>query len=140
RKDTGNRFGIGPEDPQPDHELGLVRARAATLLMLALPGSAYLWQGEELGLPDHTTLPHEFRQDPTWFRSEGADVGRDGCRVPIPWEADDDRPTWLPRPDSYRALAADQQVGVEGSTWSLNRDALHLRRELRLGEGSLEWV
>ena len=138
-EDTGNRMNIGPKDPQPDHELGLMRANAATLLMLALPGSAYIWQGEELGLPDHTTLPDEFRQDPTWFRTKGQEIGRDGCRIPIPWEADDASPTWLPRPDSYRSLAADQQVGVPGSTWSFYRDALRLRRELGLGTGGIEW-
>jgi len=80
--------GIGPDDPQPDVGLGLRRARAATLQMLALPGSAYLYQGEELGLPEHTTMPHEHRQDPARPRSGHTVVGRDGCRVPIPWEAD----------------------------------------------------
>ena len=84
----GRPNGIGIGDPQPDAALGLRRARAATLLMLALPGSAYLYQGEELGLPEHTTLPDEARQDPTWERSGHTQRGRDGCRVPIPWEAD----------------------------------------------------
>lgn len=140
--------GIGPDDPQPDAVLGLRRARAATALMLALPGSAYLFQGEELGLPEHTTLPGEVRQDPSWFRTEGEDTGRDGCRVPIPWEADapsfgfgttDD--TWLPQPAVYGELARDQQEGVEGSTLELYKAALRLRREHGLGRGtSLDWV
>src|SRR5690606_10453982 len=60
--------GIGADDPQPDEELGLRRARAATLMMLALPGSSYLYQGEELGLPEHTSLDDDERQDPTWWR------------------------------------------------------------------------
>jgi alpha-glucosidase len=115
--------------------------------MLGLPGSAYLYQGEELGLPDHTTLPDAVRQDPAFFRTGGAEVGRDGCRIPLPWEAD--RPglgfgssaaTWLPQPDSYRALAADQQYGVDGSTFEMYRAALGVRRAERLGQGGLAWV
>ncbi len=80
--------GIGADDPQPDAELGLRRARAATLLMLSLPGSAYLYQGEELGLPEHTSLPDELRQDPTYLRTDHEVLGRDGCRVPVPWTAE----------------------------------------------------
>jgi alpha-glucosidase len=136
--------GIGPDDPQPDAELGLRRARAATLLMLALPGSAYLYQGEELGLPDHTELPGEVRQDPTWFRTDHEVLGRDGCRIPIPWTAEGPSlgfgptgQTWLPQPESYQALAADQQVGVPGSTLEMYRAALRLRREHALGLGSV---
>jgi alpha-glucosidase len=140
--------GIGPGDPQPDAELGLRRARAATMLMLALPGSAYLYQGEELGLPEHTTLPGEVRQDPTWFRTEGKETGRDGCRVPVPWEADapsygfgPSSRSWLPQPESYGGLARDRQEGGEGSTLEMYRAALRLRREHRLGRGdSLDWV
>ena len=79
--------GVGADDPQPDAEVGLRRARAATTVMLALPGSAYLYQGEELGLPEATQLPDEAREDPTWEKSV-AHRGRDGCRVPIPWEGD----------------------------------------------------
>ena len=75
--------GIGARDPQPDAEAGLQRARAATSLMLALPGGAYVYQGEELGLPEHTTLPDEVRQDPTYARTGGVELGRDGCRVPM---------------------------------------------------------
>jgi alpha-glucosidase len=81
--------GIAAEDEQPDATLGLTRARAASLVALALPGSAYVYQGEELGLPEHTTLPDAARQDPTFFRTNGAEIGRDGCRVPLPWKADE---------------------------------------------------
>ncbi|QXT62282.1 glycoside hydrolase family 13 protein [Tessaracoccus palaemonis] len=139
--------GLGLRDEQPDNVIGLRRGRAATLMMLALPGSAYLYQGEELGLPDHTTLPDDVRQDPTWTRSGHTRVGRDGCRVPLPWLADAPAygfsPTgesWLPQPDSFAELAADRQVGVAGSTWTLYRDALALRRELGLGRGELTWL
>jgi len=147
RVDTANRNGVGPEDPQPDNELGLRRARAATLMMLALPGSAYVYQGEELGLPEHTMIPHELRQDPVWERSAHEQVGRDGCRVPMPWTADapglgfsPTGETWLPQPESYVRLAADQQIDVPGSTWSLYRDALALRKSHSLGSGALKWA
>jgi alpha-glucosidase len=139
--------GIGVGDPQPDRALGLRRARAATLFMLALPGSAYLYQGEELGLPDHTTLPDSARQDPTWERSGHTIRGRDGSRVPIPWKADapsygfgpSDR-SWLPQPALWAEYALDQQRGVPGSTYELYRAALRLRRQHRLGRGTLDWL
>jgi alpha-glucosidase len=140
--------GVGPGDPQPDRELGLRRARGATLMMLALPGSSYLYQGEELGLPEHTTLAPEFRQDPTFFRTNGKRVGRDGCRVPLPWEAgvgaangfNQTGKAWLPQPEIYAAYSHDQQEGIAGSTLELYKQALKLRRDLKLGEGSFEWV
>lgn len=139
--------GIGPEDPQPDMELGLRRARAAALLMLSLPGSAYLYQGEELGLPEHTTLAADDRQDPYFFNSDSGELGRDGCRIPIPWNAGNPAlgfnstgRRWLPQPPEYKALALDQQRGVTDSTYELYRSALRLRRGLRLGTGSLAWV
>lgn len=139
--------GIGSGDPQPDAALGLRRARAATLLMLALPGSAYLYQGEELGLPEHMTLPDEARQDPIWKRSDHTERGRDGCRVPIPWEADAPSygfgPTdasWLPQPPLFSEYALDRQRGVPGSTYELYRTALRLRREYGLGRGALFWL
>ena len=140
--------GVGPGDPQPDRELGLRRARGATLLMLALPGSSYIYQGEELGLPEHTTLAPEFRQDPTFFRTNGKRVGRDGCRVPLPWEAgvgaangfNSTGKAWLPQPEIYAEYSRDQQEGVTGSTLELYKHALKLRRDLKLGEGSFEWA
>lgn len=147
REPGSSHEGLGAADEQPDNVVGLRRARAATLMMLALPGSAYLYQGEELGLPDHTTLPDEVRQDPAWFRSDFTKPGRDGCRVPMPWTADapglgfsPTGRTWLPQPDSYRDAAADRQVDVAGSTWSMYRDALALRRSLGLGRGEVEWI
>ena len=140
--------GIGPNDPQPDRELGLRRARAATLFTLALPGSMYLYQGEELGLPEHTTLAPEFRQDPTFARTNGERVGRDGCRVPLPWESgvgaangfNTTGKSWLPQQEIYAEYSRDQQEGVEGSTLELYKQALALRKELKLGEGSFDWA
>ncbi|MCS5734563.1 glycoside hydrolase family 13 protein [Herbiconiux daphne] len=142
--------GIGPDSPGlPDPVVGLRRARAATAVMLALPGSAYIYQGEELGLPESIYLPDSARQDPTWFRTNGERYGRDGCRVPIPWEAG--RPTygfgpatsslsWLPQPDDWDAYARDSQDGVPGSTLELYKLALALRSKFELGTGSVEWL
>jgi alpha-glucosidase len=139
--------GIFAHDPQPDEELGLRRARAASLLMLGLPGSSYLYQGEELGLPEHTALPDDVREDPAFFRTQGAEAGRDGCRIPLPWRADAEGfgfgpsgKTWLPQPESYGRYAADVQRGVEGSTYETYRTALATRRAERLGAGTLAWV
>ncbi|GAA5210841.1 glycoside hydrolase family 13 protein [Microbacterium kyungheense] len=140
--------GIGPDSPgQPIPEVGLARARAATTLMLALPGSAYLYQGEELGLPEVIDIPGEARQDPTWFRTNGERYGRDGCRVPLPWNADapaygfnDSGASWLPQPAEWARLARDAQAGVPGSTLELYRTLLAERRARGLGAGSLEWL
>ncbi|WP_332664750.1 glycoside hydrolase family 13 protein [Aeromicrobium sp.] len=139
--------GIGADDPQPDAALGLRRARAATTVMLALPGSAYLFQGEELGLPEATRLPDEVRQDPTFARTNGESTGRDGCRVPVPWEGGvpsygfgPGDQSWLPQPPEFGVLAADRQRHVAGSTLELYRTLLAVRRELRLGRGSLTWL
>ncbi len=135
-----HRFGEGlSREETPDAELGLRRARAATLLMLALPGAAYLYQGEELGLPEVADIPDALREDPAYKRA--GVPGRDGCRVPLPWVHDAPAygfsPTgksWLPQPEAFGAVAADLQEGVDGSTLEMYRTALHLRRELRLGE------
>ena len=140
--------GIGPDSPgKPIPEVGLRRARAATSLMLALPGSAYLYQGEELGLPEVIDIPGDARQDPTWFRTAGERYGRDGCRVPIPWSADapaygfsETGASWLPQPDAWSALARDMQTSDPDSTLSLYRALLAARRARTLGAGSIEWI
>jgi alpha-glucosidase len=140
--------GIGPSSPgKPIADLGLRRARAATTVMLALPGSAYLYQGEELGLPEVIELDDEARQDPTWFRTGGGRYGRDGCRVPIPWSSDAPAygfsatgASWLPQPAEWATLARDAQVGDETSTLSLYRTLLATRRARHLGSGSVEWL
>ncbi|GAA3918697.1 glycoside hydrolase family 13 protein [Microbacterium invictum] len=140
--------GIGPDSPgQPIPEVGLARARAATAVMLSLPGSAYLFQGEELGLPEVIDLPGDARQDPTWFRTDGERYGRDGCRVPIPWQADapaygfsPSGATWLPQPAEWATLARDVQEADEDSTLWLYRTLLATRRAYALGSGDLEWL
>ncbi|RKN42210.1 glycoside hydrolase family 13 protein [Streptomyces hoynatensis] len=131
---------------------GLRRARAATLLMLALPGSAYLYQGEELGLPEVTDLPDEVRQDPAFFRRDhpaGGQGGlRDGCRVPLPWSANGPSygfgsgGSWLPQPADWGRLSVAEQTGDPSSTLEFYRAALALRRaERALGAGEgVEWL
>jgi alpha-glucosidase len=136
--------GIDADGEQPDHEQGLDRGRAAALVELALPGSAYLYQGDELGLPDHTRLPAELRQDPAFARTRGEEIGRDGCRVPLPWAAGEPghgfgADPWLPQPEVFAELAADRQVGVPDSTHTVYRTALRVRRELGLGRGTFAW-
>jgi alpha-glucosidase len=140
---------LAPQHPDGtlDEIRGLARARAASLIMLALPGSAYLYQGEELGLPEIVDLPDEVREDPTFHRTNGEVIGRDGCRVPIPWTSDGDSfgfsdtgVAWLPQPELFGALSVAAQTGVSGSTLEMYRSALRLRRLLGLGEGTLSWL
>ena len=139
------------DDLPADFELGRRRARAAALLMLALPGGAYVYQGEELGLAEVEDLPDEVRQDPTWTQSGHTERGRDGCRVPIPWSGDAppfgfsppgaSAPPWLPQPTSWQGLTVADQTGVAGSMLELYRRALALRREHpALGDGRLDWA
>ncbi|WP_175410204.1 glycoside hydrolase family 13 protein [Streptomyces sp. TRM64462] len=124
------------------------RARAAALLMLALPGSAYLYQGEELGLPEVAELPDEVRQDPAFHRGDGQDGLRDGCRVPMPWSEQGASygfgpgGSWLPQPPGWGALSVEAQTGDPSSMLELYRAALALRRThpaLGAGEG-VEWL
>jgi alpha-glucosidase len=143
RPDTGAAIGAGglgmaAAGQTADAALGLRRARAAALLTLALPGSAYLYQGEELGLPEVEDLPEDVLQDPTWERSGHTVRGRDGCRVPLPWEGD--RPPfgfasagvqpWLPQPAQWAAWTAAAQSEDPHSVLSLYRAALRLRRSV----------
>jgi alpha-glucosidase len=118
-----------------DGMVGLRRARAAALLMLGLPGSAYLYQGEELGLPEVLDLPDKVRVDPHWVRSGGAVAGRDGCRVPLPWSGNappfgfgPSPRSWLPMPADWAALTVEAQRADPDSMLALYRRALHLRQ------------
>lgn len=140
--------GIGPQsDDKPDEALGLKRGRAATVLMLSLPGSAYLYQGEELGLPEVIELDDHVREDPTFHRTNGEIYGRDGCRVPIPWETaapafgfSSSGDSWLPQPVDFARFARDVQQGDPASTLELYRTALRLRAEHSLGTGAVQWL
>ena len=115
--------------------------------MTALPGSAYVYQGEELGLPEVIDIPDDLRQDPTFFRANGERYGRDGCRVPIPWEGgapaygfNTTGASWLPQPTSFAALARSEQEGVAGSTLELYKTLLSVRADLSLGKGTVAWL
>jgi alpha-glucosidase len=131
-------------------ETGVRRARAAALLTLALPGSVYVYQGEELGLPEVTDLPEDVLQDPTWELSGHTERGRDGCRVPIPWSGDREPfgfgPTcsadpWLPQPEDWALVSVQAQWDDPYSVLWLYRDALRLRHRLdALGGGTLRWL
>ena len=127
-----------------DVERGNRRADATTMLLLALPGSTYLYQGEELGLHEVGDIADEDRQDPTYFRSPGVDIGRDGCRVPLPWVADapgygfgSEKPHF-PQPDWFAEHAVDVEDKDPNSTLNLYRQALSLRKRL-LTEERLTW-
>lgn len=135
----------GGTDPALDRARGLRRARAATLFVLGLPGSAYVYQGEELGLHEVAAISDADRQDPTFFRSPGADIGRDGCRVPLPWSDSGssygfgDGGAHLPQPAWFAESAVSVEDADPASTLSLYRDALALRHGLQTGE-TLEWI
>ena len=127
-------------------EVGVRRARAAALVQLALPGPAYIYQGDELALPN-VELPDEALQDPVWERSGHTDRGRDGERVPMPWAGDGPsydfsaRPeTWLPMPVDWAHLTVEAQLEDPASTLSLYRQALEIRREHPAMSGEeVEW-
>jgi alpha-glucosidase len=133
---------------------GTLRAKSATLMTLALPGGTYLYQGEELGLPEVRDLPEDRLTDPRWKMSGYKDRGRDGCRVPLPWKSE---PTggfgfstndlleldqaWLPMSPWMGNFSADSQAGVAGSTLTMYREALALRKlEEGLGDGPMTWI
>ncbi|MDH6434275.1 alpha-glucosidase [Streptomyces sp. SAI-144] len=140
--------------PSQDADLpdpGGARARAAALLMLALPGAAYVYQGEELGLPEVLDLPDEALTDPIFRRTGSRSRVRDGCRVPLPWSGQaspfgftaGDAPgrPWLPQPEWFANHTTERAIADTDSFWHLYHEALHLRRNLpQLGEGPLRWL
>lgn len=134
-----NRF-----HPDLDLAKGLERAKAATMLILALPGSTYLYQGEELGLHEVFDIPSGQMQDPQWSRGEGKLKSRDGCRVPLPWQARSQffgfgGPAHLPQPGWYYEFAVDRQHADDRSSLGLYRTAIRRRKELLTTE-TLEWL
>ncbi|MCG8971599.1 MULTISPECIES: glycoside hydrolase family 13 protein [Streptomyces] len=147
RADTGFDFATKAFGTPTDLALGTRRARAAALLTLALPGSVYLYQGEELGLPE-ADIPLDRIQDPMYFRSGGTDPGRDGCRVPLPWTATapwwgfgSATEPWLPQPGDWADYAVDRQLGDPGSMLTLYRQALAVRRAGDgFGDGPMTWL
>jgi len=131
--------------PELDRAQGLRRARAATMLMLALPGSSYVYQGEELGLHEAAAIPRDLLQDPKWLRTGHTVKGRDGCRVPIPWTRSGpsfgfgDVAPHLPQPQDFGESSVEAEDGDPESTLSLYRRALAARRRLQQGE-ALTWL
>lgn len=153
RAETGFDFAARHHGDPLDLDLGTRRARAAALLTLALPGSVYIYQGEELGLWEVEDLPDAVRQDPMWHRTGGADPGRDGCRVPLPWtrsgaafgfspDGTTARP-WLPQPAAWAQYTVEAQSEDPASMLELYRAALRLRRDqpaLRNEREPLRWM
>jgi alpha-glucosidase len=139
RKDSSFAFTTKRRATPTDLDLGTRRARAAALLTAALPGSLYIYQGDELGLEEVEDLPAERIQDPMVRRSGGVDPGRDGCRVPLPWAgaeppfgfspANASAEPWLPQPAGWAALSTEAQAADPDSMLSLYRRILALRRE-----------
>lgn len=132
-----SRFGGG--------EIGRLRARAAALLQLALPGTAYLYNGDELGLPN-LELPDELLQDPMWERSGHTERGRDGERIPMPWAGETPpydfttgASTWLPMPELWGEFTVETQSERSDSMLSLYRRAIEIRREHPATEYEIEW-
>jgi alpha-glucosidase len=149
RVDTSFSFAAKRLAIKTDLILGRRRARAAALLAMALPGALYIYQGDELGLPEVEDIPASQLADPMHFRSGGVDPGRDGCRVPLPWSGDEPpfgfSPTpaqpWLPQPAAWRNLTAEVQASDPASTLNLYRSALAIRaRDPALRTGSLTWL
>ncbi|MDT4915574.1 MAG: alpha-glucosidase [Pseudonocardiales bacterium] len=149
RADTSFSFEAKREGTPTDLALGYRRARAAALLAMALPGSMYVYQGEELGLPEVEDIPAERRQDPMYFRSGGASPGRDGCRVPMPWSGS--QPpygfsptagvrTWLDQPADWAELTVAAETDNPTSMLALYRVALRLRRSHVIGAGPFGWL
>ncbi|WP_116951765.1 glycoside hydrolase family 13 protein [Jiangella endophytica] len=142
--------GGAPGHGAGDVALGLRRAAAAALLLLALPGTAYLYQGEELGLPEVTDLPDEALSDPVFHRTGGARRGRDGCRVPLPWSAvgdsfgfspDGATPPWLPQPDWFARYTVERQLDLGDSMLQLYRAAIALRHRIpAMSSQRLRWI
>ncbi|MEV4540381.1 glycoside hydrolase family 13 protein [Micromonospora echinaurantiaca] len=150
RADTTFSFAAKREGILTDLELGTRRARAAALLSLSLPGAAYVYQGEELGLWEVEDIPRELRQDPMYHRSGGVDPGRDGCRVPIPWTGDEPpfgfspdgaAAPWLPQPADWKDRTVRAQTGDPTSMLELYRAAIRIRRaHPALGDGTMSWL
>jgi alpha-glucosidase len=151
RADSSFAFLAKRFDTPTDLALGARRARAAALLTAALPGSLYIYQGDELGLPEVEDIPRELIQDPMHYRSGGIDPGRDGCRVPLPWSgtrapygfSSPHAPgtPWLPQPQQWALYTVEAEEADAGSMLNLYRAALRIRTaEPGLGDGAFAWL
>ena len=133
------------DSPRVASRIGEVQARALALFVLALPGSAYVFAGQELGLPDGV-IPDSSRQDPIYFRTNGAQKGRDGARVPLPWNGESapfgftSGQPWLPLTDAWKELTVEKQSADPKSTLNLYRTALKLRADHLISQGEITWL
>jgi alpha-glucosidase len=133
------------DTPRVASRLGAIASRALSLFVLALPGSCYIYNGQELGLPD-AELADSDRQDPSFFRTKGVQKGRDGARVPLPWSGDQtpfgfsSGSPWLPIPNEWGEFAVDAQKADPASSLNLYRSALQIRKSNLVGAGEIEWV
>ena len=147
RADTSFDLDARDHSQPVDLELGTRRARASALLTMALPGAMYIYQGEELGLWEVEDIPDDKRQDPIWRRTGGADPGRDGCRVPLPWTGNEPpfgfsqgHEPWLPQPKEWRELTVEAESGDPASMLELYRGALRIRKARLAPAGELTWL
>ena len=148
--DPADMIGAARRRGRVDIELGIRRSRAAALLQFALPGTVYVYQGEELALPEVLDLPPDSRQDPIWARSKGAEFGRDGCRVPLPWRSrapnfgfsDGPLPAapWLPQPTDFSRYCAEELRREPGSVYATYASAIAVRRTLFDDREPLVWL
>ncbi|MGH3171681.1 MAG: glycoside hydrolase family 13 protein, partial [Trebonia sp.] len=146
RRDSSFDLDNRDHTQQVDLALGTRRARAAALLTMALPGAVYVYQGEELGLWEVEDIPDDRRRDPIFLRTRGADPGRDGARVPLPWSGAEPpfgfsaAQPWLPQPKEWRDLTVEAEDGDPASMLELYRTALRLRREHWTAAPDLSWL
>ena len=148
--DPSDMIGAARRRGAVDTDLGIRRARAAALLQFALPGTVFVYQGEELGLPEVLDLPPEVRQDPIWTRSSGTEFGRDGCRVPIPWRRDapnfgfsdgaSPAPPWLPQPAEFSRYCAEELRREPTSVYATYASAVDARRRFFVDDSPLTWL
>ena len=133
------------DSPRVASRMGEQQSRALAMFVFGLPGSSYIYAGQELGLPDGV-IPDESRQDPIYFRTKGTQKGRDGARVPLPWDSDSapfgftSGTPWLPMQDSWKDLTVEKQSAEPKSSLNLYRNALNLRTEHLVSSGEIEWV
>jgi alpha-glucosidase len=133
------------DSPRVASRIGDLESRALALFVLALPGSCYVFAGQELGLPDGV-IPDESRQDPIYFRTKGVQKGRDGARVPLPWSGENapfgftSGKPWLPLQESWKNSTVEKQDSDPKSTLNLYRNALNLRAEHLVTNGDINWI
>ena len=132
------------DSPRVASRLGVSQSQALFIALLALPGSLYIYNGQELSLPD-VMVEDAYRQDPVFFRTGGAQKGRDGARVPLPWSSTESHcgftsgTPWLPIPPEWSTLSVESQNSEESSSLNLYRRAIAARREIFTNESEITW-